>query len=84
VSGFQTAAIRNPSAPIADLSLSKALKFTERYNAQVRLEAFNVTNTWIPNGPNTTVSITNTSFGVIPSSQSNLNRQVQLGFKFLF
>ena len=76
LSPFQTAAIRNPSAPIADLSLSKALKFTDRYNAQVRLEAFNVTNTWIPNGPNTTVSITNTSFGVIPSSQSNINRQV--------
>jgi hypothetical protein len=84
VSAFQTAAIRNPSAPIADLSVSKALKFTERYNAQVRLEAFNVTNTWIPNGPNTTVSVTNTSFGLIPSSQSNINRQVQLGFKFLF
>ncbi len=85
VSDFQTGAIRNPSAPIADLSLSKALKFTERYNAQVRLEAFNVTNTFIPNGPNTNVSVTNSSFGFVSSgSQSNLNRQVQLGFKFNF
>ncbi|HZP05138.1 MAG TPA: carboxypeptidase-like regulatory domain-containing protein [Terracidiphilus sp.] len=82
VSGFYTGAIRNPSAPIADLSLIKALNFTERYSGQFRLEAFNVTNTWIPGGPNTTV--TGSAFGTIANSQSNISRQVQLGFKFNF
>jgi hypothetical protein len=81
-SGFYTGAIRNPSAPIADLSLIKNFHFTERYNAQARLEAFNVTNTWIPSGPNT--NVTNAAFGTIPNSQSNISRQVQLGFKFNF
>ncbi|UWZ86821.1 carboxypeptidase regulatory-like domain-containing protein [Occallatibacter riparius] len=80
--GFYTSAIRNPGAPIADLSLIKSLNFTDRYNAQIRLEAFNVTNTWIPNGPN--MNVTGSTFGTISNSQSNISRQVQLGFKFNF
>lgn len=81
-SGFYTGAIRNPSAPNTDLSLVKALKFTERTNAQIRVEAFNLTNTWIPSGPNT--NVTTAAFGTIPTAQSNLSRQVQLGFKLNF
>jgi hypothetical protein len=80
--GFFDGRIRNPSSPTADLSLIKKLKFSERYNGQFRIEAFNVTNTWIPSGPN--MNVTGSAFGVIPTSQSNINRQVQLGFKFDF
>lgn len=79
---FQAEYIRNPNAPLADLSLSKRFNITERYNAQFRFEAFNVTNTAIRNGPNTTP--TSNQFGFINVSQSNIPRQVQLGFKFNF
>jgi hypothetical protein len=81
-SGFFVGSIRNPSSPIADLSLIKKLKFSERYNGQFRIEAFNVANSWIPSGPN--MNVTNAAFATIPTSQSNINRQVQLGFKFDF
>jgi len=79
---FQAGYIRNPNAPTADLSLSKRLNFTDRYNAQIRLEAFNVTNTAVRNGANT--NPTSNQFGYINVSQSNIPRQVQLGFKFNF
>lgn len=73
---------RNPSAPNTDESLVKALKFSERNNGQIRVEAFNLTNTWIPSGPNT--NVTNPAFGTIPTAQSNISRQVQLAFKLNF
>jgi len=81
-SGFFVGSIRNPSSPIADVSLIKKLNFTERYSGQFRVEAFNFANSWIPGGPNT--NVTSNGFGTIPNSQSNINRQVQLGFKFNF
>ncbi|HEU4983639.1 MAG TPA: carboxypeptidase regulatory-like domain-containing protein [Acidobacteriaceae bacterium] len=81
-SGFYSSAIRNPNAPNTDLSLIKALRFTERYSGQFRLEAFNLTNTWVPGGPNT--NATSGAFGSISHSQSNIGRQVQMAFKFIF
>jgi hypothetical protein len=81
-SGFYSSAIRNPNAPNTDLSLIKALKFSERYSGQFRLEAFNLTNTWVPGGPNT--NATSGAFGSISHSQSNIGRQVQMAFKFIF
>lgn len=79
---FQAGYIRNPSAPNTDLSLTKRLNFTDRTNGEVRLETFNLTNTAVYGGANT--SPTSTAFGLIPTSQSNISRQVQLGFKFNF
>jgi hypothetical protein len=79
---FQGGYIRNQNAPNADLSLIKDLHFTERYTGQFRMEAFNVTNTAVRGGPNT--SPTSTNFGYIAPSQSNISRQVQLGFKLNF
>jgi hypothetical protein len=79
---FQAGYIRNPNAPNADLSLSKRFNVTERWNGQFRLEAFNVTNTAVRGGPNT--SPTSMNFGFVASSQSNISRQVQLGFKMNF
>jgi len=89
--GFQSGSIRNPNAPIGNLSASKRFKFTESVNAQFRFEAFNFTNTYIPNGPDTNPS--NGTFGTVstsssnlnaPNSQSNIPRTVQLGFKLNF
>ncbi len=79
---FQAGYIRNPNAPLADLSFAKSFNITERYNAQFRFETFNVTNTAIRSGANTTP--TSNQFGYDNVSQANIPRQVQLGFKFNF
>jgi hypothetical protein len=79
---FRSGYIRNPWAPSADLSFSKRFNITDRYNAQFRFETFNVTNTAIRNSANT--NPTNNQFGFITVSQSNIPRQVQLGFKLNF
>ena len=90
-SGFQTGYIRNPNAPIGNLSASKRFKFTDSLNAQFRFETFNFTNTYVPNGPQNNPS--NGLFGTLSTSTSNLNyangqsnlpRIVQLGFKLNF
>lgn len=62
--------------------MNKRFNITDRYSGQFRLEAFNVTNTAVRGGPNT--SPTSTNFGYVAPSQSNISRQVQLGFKFNF
>jgi len=79
---FQSGYIRNPNAPLADLSFSKRFNITERYNAQFRFETFNVTNTAVRGAANT--NPTSNQFGFINISQSNIPRQVQLGFKLNF
>ena len=55
---------------------------TERVNFQARLEAFNVFNTVIRSSPVTDPN--RPDFGVVNLSQSNIPRQVQLGFKLNF
>lgn len=79
---FRSGSIRNPWAPSADLSLSKRFNVTERYNGQFRFETFNVTNTAIRNNANTNPN--SNQFGFVSISQSNIPRQVQLGFKLNF
>ncbi len=79
---FRIGSIRNPNAPLADLSASKRFNITERYNAQFRFETFNVTNTAVRGGANT--NPTSNQFGLVALSQANIPRQVQLGFKFNF
>lgn len=80
---FRIDAIRNPSRPVWDMSFNKRVYINERFSVQARLEAFNVFNTVIRNSPGT--DPTNVSqFGLITLSQSNIPRQVQLGFKLNF
>lgn len=81
-SGFYDGRLRVPTEPQMDLSLVKALKFSERYKGEFRVEAFNATNTWIEGGPNT--NPTSAAFATIGMAQSNIDRQVQFGFKFNF
>jgi hypothetical protein len=73
------------------MSASKRFKVTETVNAQFRFEAFNFTNTYVPNGPNTNPS--SLTFGTSsvssqnlnsPSGQSNIPRIVQMGVKVNF
>lgn len=88
---FQSGYIRNPNAPIGNMSASKRFKLTETVNAQFLFEAFNFTNTYVPNGPNTNPS--SGTFGTsslsssnpnYPSGQSNIPRIVQMGAKLNF
>ena len=59
----------------------KNFAISERFNLQVRGEAFNITNTPIFSGPN--MSFGSTSFGVI-SGQANGARQLQVALKIYF
>jgi hypothetical protein len=61
------------------MSLNKKVYLSERFNVQARLEAFNVLNTVIRNNPGTDPTTLST-FGIIALSQSNIPRQVKLGF----
>jgi hypothetical protein len=72
------------------LSLFKDLKINERFNAQLRAESFNVTNT--PQFANPSTSLTSQTFGYITStvgSGTGVNglgggRVVQLGLRMTF
>jgi len=51
--------IRNPSEPQVNLAVEKSIRITERYRFTLRGETFNVANTVIRPGPNTTFSDAN-------------------------
>jgi hypothetical protein len=70
-----------------DAALSKSIRFTERYNLDLRLEAFGVTNTpqfFFTTGNGTVAGLTlnSSSWGAITSATGG--RQLQLGAKFNF
>jgi hypothetical protein len=70
-----------------DAALSKSIRFTERFNLDLRLEAFGVTNTpqffFASNGGSAAgTTLGSTSFGQITSATGG--RQLQLGAKFTF
>ncbi len=65
-----------------DLALFKNLRIKERYNAQFRFQAFNALNHVQFAAPNTTPI--NAAFGTITGEKGHGQRQITLGFKFLF
>jgi hypothetical protein len=65
------------------MSLNKKVYISERINVQARLEAFNIFNTPIRSSPGTDPTNAAT-FGIVTLSQSNIPRQVQLGFTLNF
>ncbi len=70
-----------------DAALSKSIRFTERYNLDLRLEAFGATNTpqfFFTTGNGSAAGLTqgSTSFGDITNATGG--RQLQLGAKFNF
>ena len=70
-----------------DAALSKSIRFTERFNLDLRLEAFGVTNTpqfffTTGNGSAAGLTLGSSSFGDITSATGG--RQLQLGAKFNF
>ena len=74
--------IRNPSLRQLNVSAKKTISFSERYKFEFNAEAFNVTNTPIRPGPDT--SFSSPRFGRLPESQQNFPRVIQLAAKILF
>ena len=64
-----------------DFAIFKSFRYKEWLTAQLRLEAFNATNTVQFSNPNTTRN--SAQFGII-SAQANSPRQLQVGLKLLF
>jgi hypothetical protein len=64
-----------------DSTLSKDFTLTERFNLELRLEGYNLTNSVMPGNPNLTV--TSTQFGVI-NTQVNYGQEVQYTLRLYF
>ncbi len=74
--------VNNPAEVQLNVAASKDVTFREHYRLNFRAESFNLTNTAIRPGPGT--SFPSTTFGVLPASQQNFPRLVQLAMKLYF
>ena len=84
---LRTAKLRSPtirqySAPQYDATLIRNFKIHENHVFQFKVSAFNLTNTPIFGAPNT--SATSSLFGVVPVTQINLPRDVEIGMRYRF
>jgi len=75
--------VETPTDPQLNVALTKDTILKENVRMQFRAESFNVANTPIPGGPQST-SFTSPVFGVIPSSQNNFPRNIQLALKLIW
>lgn len=73
---------KGPKAFMMDASLGKTFAVTESKSANVWLEAFNVFNRVVLNGPSATVSTDMTTFGLISSAWDP--RKIQISARFIF
>jgi opacity protein-like surface antigen len=74
--------IRLDTAPQTNLTLTREFRFLEVHQVQFRASAFNALNTPIFGAPNTTP--TSPLFGVVPITQTNAPRSVELGLRYRF
>jgi hypothetical protein len=79
---FNNSKVRVYSAPQFDVSITRSFAIRERQKLQLRLSAYNAGNTPIFGAPNT--DPTSALFGVVPPSQINLPRSVELGVRYAF
>jgi len=75
--------MRGPGQANSDTSIFKNFTVKERFHAQFRAEALNLTNTPYFAAPHTTYSPNSSSFGTI-TYQANLPRNLQIGVRFAF
>lgn len=75
----RTISMRGPGQTNFDASVFKTFRIGEKFRAQFRAEALNLTNTPMFYGPN--VQLGNPNFGRI-TSQANFSRMIQLGVRF--
>lgn len=73
---------RGPGQAFMNVSLFKTVSFKEKYHAQFRAEAYNLSNTPLFYGPSLNIS-NPASFGHI-TTQGNYPRIIQLGIRFNF
>ncbi|MBI3211057.1 MAG: TonB-dependent receptor [Candidatus Solibacter usitatus] len=74
--------IRRHTAPNVDLALNRNIRIREGHTFQLKASAFNAANTPIFNFPNTDPN--SPLFGVVPITQINNPRSVELGFRYVF
>jgi hypothetical protein len=74
--------IRRHSAPQVDLTLIRDFRIKEGRKFQLKVSAFNVSNTPIFNFPNT--SPASPLFGVVPTTPLNYPRSVEIGLRYAF
>ena len=74
--------IRRHTAPQLDLAVVRNFRLGEQEKFQFRASAFNATNTPLFDVPNTNPA--SPLFGVVPVTQRNLPRSIELGFRFAF
>ena len=84
---LRTAPLRSPNirrhtAPQADLGLTRQFFIREGQRFEFKISAYNATNTPIFNFPTTDPS--SPLFGVVPITQINNPRSVELGFRYAF
>ena len=72
--------IRGPGASTLDAALFKTFRFTERFNLEFRLEAFNAFNKTQLGNPD--MNLQDSTFGVITSSSGQRNAQLSLRLHF--
>jgi hypothetical protein len=71
-----------PGQRNVDLSLFKAINFTERFKGQFRAEAFNLANT--PQWGTPDNNVYDSNFGRITSTQTGSERRIQLALRIMF
>jgi hypothetical protein len=81
--------VRLQTVHLMDASLNKMIALNERYRLQVRLESFNLMNSFFINTRQFNNDPTNANFGStikaeVSAPQSNYPRNVQLGLKFIW
>ncbi|MBL8215822.1 MAG: carboxypeptidase regulatory-like domain-containing protein [Bryobacterales bacterium] len=79
---FRSPNIRRHTAPNLDLSLNRDFHIREGHRFQLKVSAFNATNTPIFNFPQTDPN--SPLFGVVPITQLNPARSVEIGFRYFF
>jgi hypothetical protein len=84
---LRTAKLRSPSvrrhsAPQIDLSVIRNFRLAEKQRLQFRASAFNAMNTPLFDAPNTSPS--SPLFGVVPVTQRDLPRSIELGVRYSF
>jgi hypothetical protein len=77
----RTIAMRGPGQAQTDFSMNKTFDVYEKFKAQFRFEVFNLTNTPLFDGLNTTIQTA--TFGQL-NNQANYPRIVQLGVRFTY
>lgn len=75
--------LRSHTAPQIDLMVSKKFNLNERWQFEIRGEAFNAFNTPLRGDPPST-NPAGADFGILPVAQLNFPRNVQLGMRVRF